>query len=393
MKKNIPKLRFKEFKKEWKNYNLKEIFDFSNGIGEKKENYGSGYKFINVLDIMNNNGIIYKNIIGKVNISKETFIKKSIKYGDLIFQRSSETKEGAGLSNVYIDKNQDVVCGSFVIHAKNKYKINYDPLFLHYLLRTNKNRKQIINKSSGFIRRNITQNTLTEISVNISQEKLEKDKIASFIKSFDIRLEQLNEKKKLLEEYTNGIIQQIFSQKIRFKKDDGSDYEDWKNFELGKIVDVKTGKKNANQGSKNGIYPFFTCSKKHIYSNSFSYDEEAILIAGNGEVGHCKYYNGKFEAYQRTYILSNFKENSKLIFNYLDKIFSREIKSKEQKGAMPYIKLENITKYQMFFPTNAEEQEKITNFLQSLANQIEQVEEQIEETTNYKNGLLQQMYV
>ena len=81
----------------------------------------------------------------------------------------------------------------------------------------------------------------------------------------------------------------------------------WEMIKLSEVCDIKTGKKDVNQGNPNGVYPFFTCAKEHTYSDTFSFDAEALLIAGNGDVGNVSYYSGKFEAYQRTYVLLNFK--------------------------------------------------------------------------------------
>ncbi|MDP2752322.1 MAG: N-6 DNA methylase, partial [Rhodocyclaceae bacterium] len=81
-----------------------------------------------------------------------------------------------------------------------------------------------------------------------------------------------------------------------------SDYDFKK---LGELCQIKTGKKDVNSGNENGEYPFFTCARKHTYSDDYSFDTEAILIAGNGDVGSVLYYSGKFEAYQRTYVLSD----------------------------------------------------------------------------------------
>src|SRR5680860_311627 len=106
---------------------------------------------------------------------------------------------------------------------------------------------------------------------------------------------------------------------------------------LGEICDIKTGKKDVNEGNPKGLYPFFTCARENTYSDNFSYDTEALLIAGNGDVGHVSYYNGKFEAYQRTYILSNFREiNTRFLHLYLDG-FLKNVVSKQKLGnTMPY---------------------------------------------------------
>lgn len=81
----------------------------------------------------------------------------------------------------------------------------------------------------------------------------------------------------------------------------------WQTKRLGDLCDIKTGKKDVNEGNPDGKYPFFTCAREHTYSDEYSFDTEALLVAGNGDVGHVSYYKGKFEAYQRTYVLSGFK--------------------------------------------------------------------------------------
>ena len=86
---------------------------------------------------------------------------------------------------------------------------------------------------------------------------------------------------------------------------------EWDKFELGKICNIITGKLNSNAAEGFGVYPFFTCSKENYKINSYSFDCEAILLAGNNAVGDfgIKHYKGKFDAYQRTYVITIKNEN------------------------------------------------------------------------------------
>ena len=106
-------------------------------------------------------------------------------------------------------------------------------------------------------------------------------------------------------------------------------------YEIKKIKDIcqiRTGKKDVNTGNPNGIYPFFTCASENTFSNEYSFDTEALLIAGNGDVGKVKYYKGKFEAYQRTYVLDNFKNiHPRFLFHILSNklhIFSKSFETR-----------------------------------------------------------------
>ena len=73
---------------------------------------------------------------------------------------------------------------------------------------------------------------------------------------------------------------------------------------LGDLTKIKTGKLDANASSEDGQYPFFTCSREPLKISNYSYDCECVLVAGNGDL-NVKYYNGKFDAYQRTYIIED----------------------------------------------------------------------------------------
>ena len=92
----VPALRFKEFDLEWRETTLGNLFTFKNGLNSDKEKYGAGRKFINVLDIIGNDVITYDSIIGKVEVTEKELEKNEVIYGDVLFQRSSETREEVG---------------------------------------------------------------------------------------------------------------------------------------------------------------------------------------------------------------------------------------------------------------------------------------------------------
>ena len=81
----------------------------------------------------------------------------------------------------------------------------------------------------------------------------------------------------------------------------------WGQKTLGELCSIKTGKRDVNEGNPEGEYPFFTCAREHTFSDTYSFDTTALLIAGNGDVGHVQRYVGKFEVYQRTYVLFDFE--------------------------------------------------------------------------------------
>ena len=135
---------------------------------------------------------------------------------------------------------------------------------------------------------------------------------------------------------------------------------------LGDLVNIKTGKLDANQADENGKYPFFTCSKEISKINSYSYDCECVLIAGNGDL-NVKYYNGKFEAYQRTYILTSTDVNT-LSNKYLYWFMNRyivQLRNQSIGGVIKYIKLGDLTNITLNLPT-LDVQRRIVEIFESI---------------------------
>ncbi len=120
---------------------------------------------------------------------------------------------------------------------------------------------------------------------------------------------------------------------------------------LGDLTNIKTGKLDANASSPDGQYPFFTCSKETLRISSYQYDCECVLVAGNGDL-NVKYYNGKFDAYQRTYIIES-KDKTVLLVPYLYYFLDEYVEIlREQSigGVIKYIKLRNLTEAKIPLP-------------------------------------------
>lgn len=144
----------------------------------------------------------------------------------------------------------------------------------------------------------------------------------------------------------------------------------WPVVELKELCDITTGKKDANEGNPDGEYPFFTCAKENTFIDNYSFDTEALLIAGNGDVGAIKYYKGKFDAYQRTYVLNNFKNTSaKYIYHVLNDSLRENLQLQKLGNTMPYIKLGMLQTFKIPLPP-LEIQEQIVAELDGYQNII-----------------------
>lgn len=177
---------------------------------------------------------------------------------------------------------------------------------------------------------------------------------------------------------------------IRFKGFSG----DWMEIQLGNVCLIRTGKKDADEGAADGLYPFFTCAENHIYSHSFSFDTEAILIAGNANVGQTKYYQGKFEAYQRTYVLTDFSDiNTRYLYTILDAKLQESLQMQVQVSAMSYIKLPMLNEFSLAVPPTIEEQQKIGTYFRTLDELISKHATQLQKLQQIKSACLEKMFV
>lgn len=162
---------------------------------------------------------------------------------------------------------------------------------------------------------------------------------------------------------------------------------------LYSIVSISTGKLNANAMVEDGEYAFFTCDANPFRIDKYAFDGEAILISGNGsQVGHLNYYIGKFNAYQRTYVLDQFSQNIQFIKCYLDENLSRRIKSEKKEGNTPYIVLSTLSDMIIKVPSK-ENQKNISNIINYHQKKILLEENKLQKLQELKKGLMQNMFV
>lgn len=416
---DVPKLRFKEFGGEWEEITLGDLFTFKNGLNSDKEKYGSGRKFINVLDIISDDVITYDSIIGKVEVTDKELEKNEVIYGDVLFQRSSETREEVGQANVYVDKNQSAVFGGFVIRGRRK--IEYNPYFINYLLKTSSARKEITTKSGGSTRYNVGQDSLSEVFVKLTKLP-EQQKIANFLTAVDTKIQQLNTKKELLEQYKKGVMQQLFSQELRFKpnviaseerekqsagNENKTQFPDWEHVK-GNILFKSVSDKNHNSDlpilaitQDQGAIPREMINYKMIVTEKSVASYKVVqvgdfIISLRSFQGGIEYSNYKgicSPAYNILRLVSE-EVNKDFYKRYLktDK-YIRQLQSKLEgirDGKM--ISFKYFSEIKLPFPC-FEEQQKIATYLSAIDTKIETVATQIRKTEAFKKGLLQQLFV
>ena len=389
-----PKLRFKEFDNNWNLVTLKSLMDFKNGINAPKDAYGKGIKYISVTDILNNNFITYEKIKGLVDIDSTTLENNSVTYGDVLFQRSSETIEDIGRSNVYLDANKMATFGGFVIRGKKKGA--YNPLFINYLLQNNSSRKSIIVKGAGAQHYNISQEELEKIKVYFTT-MAEQEKIGYFLSLLDKKIELQQRKIEALKIYKKGLIQRMFNNKYN---------------NCMKIEELIFQKSTRN--SKNEIKDVYSVSNKDgfilqsehfkdrmvasenttnykiIENDDFAYNPARINV---GSIARMK--KNKNGIISPMYIC--FKCNEKILPEYLEYFFESpkfiyEMNKRLEGSVRMCLSYESMINIPIELP-DKKEQEKISNILTTLDKKVYQEEKRYTKLNELKKGLLQKMFV
>lgn len=164
--------------------------------------------------------------------------------------------------------------------------------------------------------------------------------------------------------------------------------ESWEIKKLGDCCNIQTGKLDANARVENGKYPFYTCDSQPYRIDTYAFDAEAILISGNGSlVGHVNYYKGKFNAYQRTYVLTEFSSfYIPYLIHFLKQYIRPYIMKNKKGGCIPYITLPILKNFLIPCPP-LPEQESIVAELDCLSGVIEKQKRQLKELDNLAQSI------
>ncbi len=261
---------------------------------------------------------------------------------------------------------------------------NIEGKFLFYILDRN---PFYLSFDDGTKQTNLRRNEVLACPLGIPKSETEQRTIAAALSDVDALLSGLDRLIAKKRDLKQAAMQQLLTGKTRLPGFNGV----WEVNRLGDVCQIVTGKKDVNEGSPSGQFPFFTCSRTHTYSDSFSFDTEAILIAGNGEVGNLHYYNGKFEAYQRTYVLQNIKINVRYLWQQLSVHLADSLGLGKVGSSIPYIKRENLTDFEFLCPLDPTEQTAIAAVLSDMDAELAALEARRDKTRDLKQAMMQEL--
>jgi type I restriction enzyme, S subunit len=401
MEKLLPKLRFPEFKGDWEVCKISDLGEVITGSTPSTSNenfYNGDYLFVSPFDINSGRWVIET----KTTLTFAGFSKgRKIRKGSTMFVCIGSTIGKIAQNKIECITNQQI---------NTIVPINNDEDFIYSLLENHSPKIRMLAAEQAVPLINKTTFSSYILSVPNLEEQT---KIATFLSAVDEKLNLLKEKKALLEDYKKGMMQKIFSQELRFKDENGKDFEKWKKIILSKVFDYKKGnglskdkldfegvnscilygelytkysevifevksKTNSNEGllSEKGdlLIPSSTTTSGIDLANVTALNFDNVLLGGD-----------------ITILRSNQDVDSVFYAYYLSNHKKEEIASYAQGITIVHLYYSHIKDMVIDLPSLAE-QTKIATFLSAIDEKIELVTQQIEDTQDYKKGLLQQMF-
>jgi type I restriction enzyme S subunit len=399
---NIPSLRFPEYDGEWFKTKLGDLSSLITKGTTPKKFVPEGIKFIKIEcfdgDTINSNKCLF---IDEVTHNKE--LKRSIlKEGDILFAIAGAT---IGKVNVVSEDILPANTNQALSIVRLKNDVSRD--FVYHNLKSNNMQRYILDNISVGAQPNLNLEQMNNFSFYTSSIN-EQTKIASFLTKVDEKLTAFKKKKELLEQYKKGVMQQIFSQELRFKDDDGNDYPDWEEKTLGEIMSIadrvkpKTIDKNKLLTVKlhlKGLFKNESTDGLSIGSTNYFIRKEGQFIYGkqnlfNGAFGIIpKEFDGFLSSGDVPSLDIDFsKISSHFLFCFLGrKTFYKRLEDIASGSGSKRIHENTLLKVEISVP-NFKEQTKIADFLSTIDNKISYCQSQIEKAEVWKKGLLQQMF-
>ena len=358
---------------EWKEYKLIDVLDkLIDYRGKTPKKTTSGVPLITA-KIIKNGRIEKPTEFISVDDYDSWMVRGLPKVGDVVLTTEAPLGEVAQLD----DKN--IALAQRVVTLRGKTGV-LDNTYLKYYFMSNVGQQRIKARETGTTVTGIKQSELREVIVHVPPYEIQV-RISNIRKSLDDKIEVNRKINENLEQQAQALFKSWFVDFEPFKNGEFVESElgmipkGWRVGKLGEICNVFTGKKDVKQSQPIGLYPFFSCSPNHTYSNEYIYDGPSIIIAGNGSyTGRTSFYFGKFDLYQRTYactIKEGFNEKIISFLYYMMKCLFEPVKMGGTRGSsIPYIVMNDIV-LQKFALDNSLV-EKYSDFAYNVMKQIQQ---------------------
>ena len=314
----------------------------------------------------------------------ERLCRHKIEVGDILYSRRGDVGRCAHVTK----KEEGWLCGTGCLRVTIDSE-KADSRFVFFQLQHPDTVGWVEKHAVGATMLNLNTTILSSVPIRLPALEIQK-RIADILSAYDDLIENNQKQIKLLEEAAQRLYKEWFVD-LRFPGHENTKIVDgvpegWRKFPLEEIAPVVTGKKDANYGDKGGNYPFFTCSQETITAPGYSFDTSAVILAGNGDF-NVKLYRGKFEAYQRTYVLAPF-DHSNLFNLYFTVQNNMEALAKGASGSTIKFLTKGMLQKILVLTADKKILDKFNDYEENIQQKVEALKKQVEDLTEIRNRLL-----
>lgn len=379
-----PKLRFPQFTGEWEKRKLEDVAEkIQDGTHFSPQSFEKGdYLYITSKNVKNG----YMDLASAQYVLKEDhkniYKRCDVKKGDVLL-----TKDGT-IGQVCVNELEEEfsILSSVAYIRPNRFNSNY---FIYQVLVSPIGQKEIESQIAGQALKRITLTKINnfEYFFPTLNEQL---KVADFLNKIDGKLALLKKKKSLLEKYKKGVMQQFFSQELRFKDDDGNDFPDWEEKKIEDFAPLQRGFDLPVDNIINGEFPVVFSNGILKFHSEYKVNAPGVVTGRSGTIGKVSYVEKDFWPHNTSLWVTDFKGNNpKFVYFFYSKY---QLERFGTGSGVPTLNRNNVHSQIEQFPTPPE-QHKIASFLSALDDKIAQTALQIEKMQLWKKGLLQQLFV
>ncbi|MEJ6389825.1 restriction endonuclease subunit S [Gymnodinialimonas ulvae] len=388
----------------WQSVELGSFMEFKNGLNANKDAYGSGVKFVNVMDIFRSPELHADKITGSVQASPKAASEYSVVHGDILFNRTSETPEDIAFASVYMDA-EPITFGGFVIRGRQTRKL-LDPEFCKYVFRTDNVRRETVRRCQGAVRANIGQQDLSKVPLKIPPFA-EQRKIAAILQTWDEAIEKLNALRSLNIRRRVWLRTHLFTGKVRLPGFTG----EWRKVRLSDVLHEHRSKSTgAEEVYSVSVHKGLVNQVEHLGRSFSAANTDHYNRVLPGDIVYTKSPTGDFPLG----IIKQSKIDSEVIVSplygvftpesyalgvILDALFESPLAARNylhplvQKGAKNTIAVTNkqFLEGKLHLPMDPDEQAAIANVVNASHAELACLDAEIKALTDQKRGLMQKL--
>jgi type I restriction enzyme S subunit len=367
---------------DWEVRPLGELMHFQNGVNAEKGAYGKGIRFANVLEVITRPYLHEEDIPGRINLSGDAIRSYSVKRGDVLFNRTSETQQEIGLASVYLG-SRPIVFGGFVIRGRPTTD-SLLPIFAGNALRGKCVRVQVVALGQGAVRANIGQADLKKVMMPLPS-RAEQQSIADALNDADALIESLEQLLVKKRQIKQGTMQELLTGKKRLPGFTSS----WKAKLLRDVAPLQRGFDLPTGQIEQGPYPVVYSNGVLAHHAKYQAKAPGVVTGRSGTIGKVAFVNQNYWPHNTSLWVTDFKGNDPKLIFYL--FISIGLARFSSGSGVPTLNRNDVHAYGISIPQDAEEQSAIAAVLSDIDAEIAALETKLTKARQIKQGMMQEL--